>query len=382
MGYFVSNDMLENWKQYQQRTARNFRIDRSKKRWHQRWQMKDQAYRLFTLAIHGDPELPSMNILKKEIDLPLIAQYLLAGAYAYSGKTQIASDMIRNRSMEVQEYKELAYTYGSDVRDMAIIAQTLMKLERDQDAGKVIKKIASQLSSQKWYSTQTLAHALAAVSEFVADYGRDDINVKFDIGNSGEQEVTTKKPVYLYAFDPDKESNLSSSIQNNSKGVLFARITMSGQQSPDKILESESYNRNIDLSINYKDLNGNAIDPSELKRGTDFIAHIRIDNQNSRGALLEEMALSQIFPSGWEIQSGGLNNLDQSLKEDSYEYRDKRDDRIYTFFDLKKKKDFKIMLTAAYDGTYFLPPVVCEAMYDNEIRAKTKGMVVKVVAPE
>ena len=40
------------------------------------------------------------------------------------------------------------------------------------------------------------------------------------------------------------------------------------------------------------------------------------------------------------------------------------------------------MLTAAYDGEYFLPPMSCEAMYDNEIQAKTKGMKVQVVAPE
>ena len=93
------------------------------------------------------------------------------------------------------------------------------------------------------------------------------------------------------------------------------------------------------------------------------------------------MALSQIFPSGWEIQSGGLNNLDETLREDSYDYRDVRDDRVHTFFDLGDKKDYKVMLTAAYDGEYFLPPVSCEAMYVNEIQAKTKGMKVKVLTP-
>jgi uncharacterized protein YfaS (alpha-2-macroglobulin family) len=380
-GYYVSSDMLSSWESYQSKMARSFRIDRSRKRWFQRWQMLDQAYRLYTLAIQGSPELPSMNVLRKEIDLPSIAKYLLAAAYAHSGKIQVALDLIKDTTSDIPPYQELAYSYGSDLRDMALIAQTLMILEKDQEAGTVIRKISQNLNSNRWYNTQTLSHALLAVSDYVGDFERDDMKFNFKIASSGDQSVEYRKPIYLYSFDPDDSESNNASIQNNSNDVLFARITMKGQKAPSDLLNIDSYNRNISLDISYTDLNGSAIDPSELVRGTDFVAHVSVVNQNTRGETLEEMALAQIFPSGWEIQSGGLNDIGDVLREDSYEYRDTRDDRVYTFFDLGKKKEFKIMLTAAYDGEYFLPPISCEAMYDNKIQAKTKGVKVKVVAP-
>ena len=381
-GYYVASDVLSSWSKYQTNIARKFRIDRSKKRWHQRYQMKDQAYRLYSLALHGNAELPSMNVLRQEIDLPSVAKYLLASAYALSGKESIATELIKNTSTEIEAYNELGYTYGSDVRDMAIISQTLMTLDKNQQAGQVIKRIANKLNSTNWYSTQTLSHALLSISEFVGQYENDNMKFDMTIGDEGNQSVDYKKPVFIYSFDPDHLKSTKTIISNTSENVLFVRYTMTGKKSIKDAIASDPYNRNINIVAKYQSLNGKEIDPSTLERGTDFIAHVQVKNQGSRGDNLDEMALSQIFPSGWEIQSGGLSNTDQAMKEDSYEYRDVRDDRVFTFFDLGDKKEYKIMLTAAYDGEYYLPPVLCEAMYDNEIQAKTRGMMVRVIPPK
>ena len=75
------------------------------------------------------------------------------------------------------------------------------------------------------------------------------------------------------------------------------------------------------------------------------------------------MALSQVFPSGWEIINTSIQDVASGLKEDNYDYRDIRDDRVYTFFSLDQyqKKTFKIRLNAAYTGKYYLPAVNCGA---------------------
>ncbi len=66
-----------------------------------------------------------------------------------------------------------------------------------------------------------------------------------------------------------------------------------------------------------------------------------------------------------------------------YTYQDIRDDRVNTFFDLSRgqRKTFKVMLNAAYVGTFYLPGVYCEAMYDNTVSALRKGREVSVVTP-
>ncbi len=381
-GYFVADQSLRSWADHQASVAQSWSIDRSKNSYYQKRQMMRQAYRLYTLALYGSADLSAMNVLRQEAQLPNTARYMLAAAYAIAGNKSQAIELIENTDTDVKPYQELSFTYGSDLRDMALIAQALMSLDRQNEAGQIVKRIAERLNTDRWYSTQTVAQSLIAVSDLVGAEGATaDMKFGLQQGDNPTQEVSYAKPIYSYTFDPES-TDRSIAIANKGSGVLFAKLVLSGQPSYDKILSSPAYNRNITMSVNYEDLNGKSIDPSVLERGTDFIAHVSIKNQNSRGKELEELALSQIFPSGWEVQSGGLSNVSSAIREDSYEYRDVRDDRVYTFFDLGDRKDYRILLTAAYDGEYYLPPVSCEAMYDQDIQAKSKGMKVKVIAPK
>jgi uncharacterized protein YfaS (alpha-2-macroglobulin family) len=334
------------------------------------------------LALYGQPELAAMNVLKLEETLPAVAQYMLAGAYAASGKNQIAIDLVKNTSAKIDSYRELDFTYGSELRDISLIAQTMLKLDRTNDAAQLVKIIAEKLNSSSWYGTQSIAQAFMAVGEFLKGTKQDNIRADIRIADASNRTVDYDKPVFLYQFDPDKQSNMTGTITNTSAGILFVNITLTGQKDPNKTLENEAIDRNLNMSVKYFDLNGNVISPDILKRGTDFIAEVNIKNPKSRGLSLKQMALTQIFPSGWEIQSGGLSNTSDAIREDAYDYRDVRDDRVYTFFDMNDTKTYRILLTAAYDGEYFLPAVSCEAMYDADIQSRTKARKVKVVAPD
>jgi uncharacterized protein YfaS (alpha-2-macroglobulin family) len=95
-----------------------------------------------------------------------------------------------------------------------------------------------------------------------------------------------------------------------------------------------------------------------------------------------DLAVSMLFPSGWEILNARMDNIKSAaLKADEPDYQDIRDDRVYLYFNLAKgqTKTFKVLLQAAYLGKYYLPSIQCEAMYDNSIRAYSKGYWVDVV---
>jgi len=89
-------------------------------------------------------------------------------------------------------------------------------------------------------------------------------------------------------------------------------------------------------------------------------------------------------PSGWEIQNTRLFETATAQRESGYDYRDFRDDRVYTYFSLKpgETKKFIILLTASYRGIYTMPAVVCEAMYDDGVRARKPGHDVTVTEPK
>jgi uncharacterized protein YfaS (alpha-2-macroglobulin family) len=66
--------------------------------------------------------------------------------------------------------------------------------------------------------------------------------------------------------------------------------------------------------------------------------------------------------------------------ESKYTFRDIRDDRVDTFFDLPAGKTviYRIELNASYEGKYYMPAVKCEAMYERSIYAIEKGKWIEV----
>ena len=143
--------------------------------------------------------------------------------------------------------------------------------------------------------------------------------------------------------------------------------------------DSES---DLRLTVNYENLDGNSIDVSRLAQGSDFVAEVTIHHPGIRKDY-KEMALTQIFPSGWEIRNMRMEGSTVA-SGDIPRYQDIRDDRVYSYFDVQRNtfKTYRILLNAAYVGKFYLPTVYCEAMYDNEINAKKAGRWVEVYKQE
>jgi hypothetical protein len=93
------------------------------------------------------------------------------------------------------------------------------------------------------------------------------------------------------------------------------------------------------------------------------------------------MALSQIFPSGWEILNARMLGGEGAFKSSYSTYQDIRDDRVYTYFNITVNETltYYVQLNASYLGRYFLPGTYCEAMYDNTVSAGVNGKWVEVV---
>jgi alpha-2-macroglobulin len=133
------------------------------------------------------------------------------------------------------------------------------------------------------------------------------------------------------------------------------------------------------MTISYFSIDGKPLDVNNLKQGVDFTAEIKIVNPGLMGDY-NNMALSFTVPSGWEIINKRLHDIQTLKSESPFTYRDIRDDRVDTFFDLgaNKTATFRIELNAAYSGKFYHPAVSCNAMYDNSIFAIEKGMWINV----
>ncbi len=371
-GYFVPNEMIKRWKKFQRTKAQEWRKNKE-------YYSSEliQAYRLYSLALAGDPEIGAMNKLREQGSLPPTAAWLLAAAYAKAGQTEAAKTLISKLPTLVKPYQEMAYSYGSDDRDKAIILETLTLVGDRTKGFELLKDISKELSDdQQWMSTQTTAWCLKAVAGFVSLQDRGEL--KFSYTHNGKEvTASTELPVAQVELPVDGAKAAALKVQSESKGVLFVRMITEGTPSRGEEKEEAS---NLSVSVSYADNDGNPIDISSLQQGTQFIATVTITNPGTKG-LYQNLALSQIFPSGWEINNLRLDDAQKRLKGDVPTYQDIRDDRVYTYFDLSatQRKTFQVLLTATYAGTYYLPAVSCEAMYDRTIYSRTKGQVVEVI---
>ena len=102
--------------------------------------------------------------------------------------------------------------------------------------------------------------------------------------------------------------------------------------------------------------------------------------RNTSGEHLSQLALSSVFPAGWEIENPRVGDADQpdwiqNLSPATGHYLDIRDDRMNWFFDLGSGSSlhFVAKVHLSFAGDWVLPPVTAEAMYRPEFRAAIAG---------
>jgi len=132
------------------------------------------------------------------------------------------------------------------------------------------------------------------------------------------------------------------------------------------------------MKVSYQDQGGRPLDPSRLKAGTPLIAVVEI-SRPSLSKDYENLALSQIFPSGWEISNARVMGV--GTTNNQLDYQDIRDDRVLSYYNGFRyaKQTIKVELTATYPGKWYLPPTWLEAMYEGSVSANSKGQWVEVV---
>ena len=373
-GYTLPYGLLDNWKKYQKLKAQNFTSNKNTGYY---GEDLTQAYRLYTLALAGAPELGAMNRLKENAKLSNEGKWRLAAAYALAGQLDVAKKMVYHLPSTTKTYLDYYYTYGSSERDDAMILETMTLLKDNSNAFLKVKALATKLgNSEYWFSTQSTAYCLMAISKYAKISG-DNSNISADVKMGNESITVSDFSKTKFKMLPFKNANASSLIKVNVKGtgMLFARLVKQGIPKAGNEVDKFS---NLEVLVNYKTLNGIAIDVANLEQGTDFMAEVTIKNPGVRG-MYRNLALSQIFASGWEIRNQRLDNITY-LKGDIPTYQDIRDDRVYSYFDLGVGaiKTFKVMLNASYTGLYYLPGVSCDAMYDNSISAHVAGKWVTV----
>jgi uncharacterized protein YfaS (alpha-2-macroglobulin family) len=274
-------------------------------------------------------------------------------------------------------------------------------LGRDAETGALLEDVAAQLSDGSWYSTQSVAFALVAVAQNTGTKPFTGFSFDYVAGAARTQTVKGDAPVANIKLPPPPPTGVPLTLTNTSERKLYATVAV---RAIPRSGEEDASANGLNLSVGYSDADGKPLDVRRVVQGSDLIAQLTVRNVSKRQ--LDNLALSQLVPAGWEIRNDRLEGVDtqgerstekqplgqfwwvpaewrkQALR--TAEYVDTRDDRVQRFFSLGPGESifFETRLNAAYLGKCYLPGAAVEAMYEATQHARVKGQWVEVVSPQ
>ena len=366
-GYALPIGFLSNWLRYQQNAARQWRNSNTYYN-----SSLTQAYRLYTLALAGQPELAAMNRLREGSAMSNDAKWRLAAAYALAGKKDVAKQIAQTANINFQPERDDRYTYGSPFRNRAMALETMVTLG-DPKQRDLATSLAKDLSSDQWYSTQETAFAILSLAKMVEKNGGKAMELTYTL-NGETKNIKTEHAIAQRDLEI-KDGPNTLTLKNKKENLVYVTLSQTGKLPLGKELAEQ---RNLTLQTQYLDGNKNPLNVSSLRQGTGITAKITVTNTST--SAIDNVALSQIFPSGWEVVNTSFTSLGGGATGNA-RYTDIRDDRVNFFFELNagQTKTFTVSLNASYLGTYYLPGSQVEAMYDNAYFSRNKGKWVRVV---
>ena len=386
LGYAVPDSMLSGWTRFQRSAAQS---------WNQSGESEAaaQAYRLYTLALASQPDVGAMNRLRERANLPMTARWMLAASYKLAGLTEAADQLANGASRTPENHNYRDRIFGSELRDNAIVLSSLVTLGRVRDAQAVADELSRSLVADQWYSTHSTAYALLSMAQYVGTSKLTSYTFKYAV-NGKSNDITVAAPMYSGPLAGFPDAGAKVRIDNTAKRRLFVTLATRGVAASG---DDASGAAGLSLRVEYRDEDGEPLDIAKLPQGTDLIARVVVTNDTPNR--IDNIALAQLLPAGWEIHNERLEGGDaQGEREEGapqprwwadpartdakIEHVDIRDDRIYRHFSLKSQERMTVVtrLNAAYRGRFYLPSLAAEAMYDAGVYAREKGQWVEVVA--
>ena len=156
------------------------------------------------------------------------------------------------------------YTFGSLLRDRAVVLMGLTLLGRDAETGPLLEDVAAQLSDGSWYSTQSVAFALVAVAQNTGTKPFTGFSFDYAAGTARKQTVKGDAPVANIKLPPPPATGAPLTLTNTSERKLYATVAV---RAIPRSGEEDASANGLDLSVGYSDADGKPLDVRRVVAG-------------------------------------------------------------------------------------------------------------------
>ncbi len=309
--------------------------------------------------------------------------YMLKAALYLAGDHRYERDLKHPDVSALSDERSNDWSLYSDRRRRGFMLSTFQDLFGDDPAGEPLAEmVAEGLRGHEsgWYTTQELVWAVTGLGKRVSKRTQSfAAPVLLAEGKkiAGTQRHEGKAGDVSFALIRASEyQTLTLTVPRKDKGTLFLILGSEGvRQKPDDRVGGDG----LKIARRYLSADGTEIDLHQpLELGQLIYSEVAVTNVSRE--LVSNIALTDRFPAGWEIENPRLGReraADWIDKESLWEvdYMNVRDDRIEVFGALDSGESVKLVyvLRAVTAGTFTSPSVEAEAMYDPRIWARQPG---------
>jgi uncharacterized protein YfaS (alpha-2-macroglobulin family) len=359
-----------------------------------------EPYMHFVLALKGrgrkariDKLISDISGKSKHDEQDAEKLYMLKAAAHWAGNRSYDADLKNPDVSDLQDVRRNSWSFYSDRRRRGFMLSTFHDLFGLDPAGKPLANLVAEglrAHPSYWYTTQELVWGVTGLGKWVGETTKD-FSPGLLYANGKELKSDSARP-------GSKSSDRSWAIARASE---YDKLEVELTKASGKvylILASEGVKENakyrvggegLSLKRGYVNQSGEPIDlgSGSLKLGAVVYATVSIANMT--GERIQNIALVDRFPAGWEIENPRLGRGDVSMdwidknKLWQADYMNLRDDRIELFGSLGAREMRLVVyaLRAVTSGQFNMPPVEAEAMYYPDHWAREPGQRVVITGP-
>lgn len=315
--------------------------------------------------------------------------YMLKAGLFAMGDRRYEEDLKRVDLTPIRkDRKQSSWTFYSDARARGFMLSTFVDLFDHDPAGeRLATLVAGSLSAHHsgWYTTQELVWGVTGLGKWVGD-----VATEFDppvLKIAGKPMEATLKQGGERTWEVNRASEREKITLEVPKtdSPLYLVLSSEGVR-----LDAswEIGGDGLSIERDYRRADGEPVALADGSLELGEVIHAVLTIRNRTNARLQNVALVDRFPAGWEIENPRLGRdsavdwIDRDVLW-SADHANLRDDRLEVFGSLGPGEERKVIYTlrAVGAGRFSMPPAEAEVMYDPSFWARAPGGFVVVRGP-
>ncbi len=366
---------------------------------HEPWNHYDEqaeAYLHYVLALAGKGKKARMLQIVGEIKATATGElaedrYMLQAGLYLAGDRRFAKELKAPDTSPIAAERINSWSFYSDRRKRGFELDTFFDLFGTDPAGELLAtRVSEGLTGQMsgYYNTQELVWGLSGLGKWVSASKATGV-----AGGTMTADGAEIKP----RATKGKSKDLTWSIVRSSEYGKLSLDVPAGAAGMWLVMTTDGVRANTDYKVggngmtvsrSYHALDGSLVDVAKDPLHLGDLLTVEIDVANTSGVAIQNIALVDRLPAAFEIENPhlGRGSLPAWVKPDELwatDFANMRDDHLEAFGTLYPNQPRKLIYTVRVvtAGTFTIPPIDAEAMYDASLWARAKGGTATVAGP-